>query len=914
MQPLPSAETKPAIEAPSYSHTSIPSNSQSPLKTAVDRRQSVSSLQAQTGVHDEKHVPVAESRNGSGVTIPGPTFTNNNNNGILSTPSGGAKSGAPGPSVINKQLLSKLNKSLKEKQKTTASREPQMKNPTLIQSVLSTSPLFSTGSNIAAGSANTSAADVNNSLGSISHDEYAKADTTEGDLLSVTSSVQNAGKEPGAMAKVAKGKNKKIAKQNSTRTDFFAAKLASAVDDVESSDSDETFVYETNAHEFGSEPDEVVPAAAGGTISPAAGRSTEHGSHAENINHAPASIQLVNDNISVAGSLRNAHIDISGSAAISPVGEPRREEERETGAYGPGVVTLRAESIHSLQSAKPHIRASLHAIPPTTTTATTTITNGRLHIQPGVPVQNDYHNFSDPYMDSSHLRYQRQPTRKGSSHSMLSDERKDHILRSPHSPYGASKLNANVASYGLSEHSQSLHRPYQEGLYAYGEEDASGDETSSHGDIHLVCTENNGGHGSGVPNGNKGSDGLAAGYKPRSNKPSTTSSKLRSTTSKLFDKKGAQPRRYSTIPDDIDIEDFDDELIYYDNNNTRFPYHNNNGSLNESSSLLHGHKLPHHRSLNLNFNNKRAAANSRNTRYVSLGYVTPGSYPNANNKKNDIFPFPYPDRHQQSFYGFDEYDEESQPQLPEIDTHAKHFQGRSPLSPSNNHYLLPRRVSQDQAGGEKLRIIKSVIYTLVGIICILAVGFILGFLLASTKDLSNVSILSINHATVSQDELIFNVVIEAINPGWLTVSLEELELDVFVKSGYLVDDYSSTSVETVLLGSVLNFESALYFEGSFFNRQATQQTGEVKLIGPGKNFTGSQLMDTSLTGTSLGNSSREPNDPQNSPDNSAKWAIISKHPFDLILRGVIKYNLPWTNNVKSVVVNKVGYIDPSQSF
>ena len=43
---------------------------------------------------------------------------------------------------------------------------------------------------------------------------------------------------------------KKISKQNSTKTDFFAARLASAVDDIESSDSDETFIYENNDTEL----------------------------------------------------------------------------------------------------------------------------------------------------------------------------------------------------------------------------------------------------------------------------------------------------------------------------------------------------------------------------------------------------------------------------------------------------------------------------------------------------------------------------------------------------------------------------------------------------------------------------------------------------------------------------------------
>lgn len=880
--------------------------SHSPLKTTVERRQSMASLSqpgvSQFGHHEDKHTTSNESRVSSAAhALSAPHLANvsagTSGSSAAPTSASGVK-GVTGPSVINKQLLSKLNKSLKEKQKTTNARDTQTKNPALIQNVLSTSPQFAAVSNIA-GNVSSSNLDHGNVLGVASYDDHAKSETNEGDILSVTSTAHNQSKDGAAKSK-AKRKSKKIAKQNSTRTDFFAAKLASAVDDVESSDSDETFVYETNAHEFENESNEASSNPAVSNVSPPIvsqrdQRSVEAVVQSENIDNAPPSMQMVQDNISVSGSLKNAPFETNMN---SLAGEQKIEEDKEVASYVPSMIASRAESIHSLQSCKPNLRNSFHATPPTTTGI-------RSQVPVGLTSHNEYHAFSDPYLEG-HTRFLR-PTRKSSSHSILSDDKKDHILRSPHSPYGQSKQGPQP---GIAEHPQNTNRPYQEGLYAYGEEDGTGDEASSHGDSHLIYTAHNI-HEPTVTSGSKGGESLVAGYKPRSNKPSTTSSKLRSTTSKLFDKKGAQPRRYSTIPDDIDIEDFDDELIYYDNNNVRFPYYNH-GSLNESSSLLNGHRLPHHRSLNLNFNGRRAAANPRNTRYVSLGYAPPVAYTNGN-KKNDIFPFPYPDGQPQSFYGFDEYDEESHLETDKAEN-RKQVKGRSSFSPPNTRFMLPRKSSHDQPGNEKLKIVRSVIYTLIGVICILSVGFILGFLLASTKDLANVSILGINHATVSQDELVFNVVIEALNPGWFTVSLEELELDIFAKSGYLEQPETSATVETVLLGTVLNFESALRFEGSFINRQVTQQTGEIKLVGPGKNLTGSQVHRLSSSATSILRDGEDPKEPHTPSDNSDKWAIISKHPFDLILRGVIKYNLPWSSNVKSVVVNKMGFIDPSQTF
>lgn len=774
-----------------------------------------------------------------------------------------------GPSVINKQLLSKLNKSLKEKQKIITLRDS--KNPTLIQDVLSTSPSLR--------GINTSGITESGSVASASNDDTLEYDQGDG------ASMQSLGKDAEARNK-AKSKSKRVAKQNSTRTDFFAAKLASAVDDIESSDSDETFVYETNPQEFEN-------GNSGTTNTPTVNnlpqaddtRSVGGASHTE-INHAPASIHLVNDNISVAGSIRNQPME---STANSPTADTRREDEHQN-SFIP-----KAESVHSLQSSKYNLKNTFNTTPPTTT-------HGRLHTHPGILSSADSAAFPDPYMDHA-TRILRHPTRKSSLHSVMSDDRKE-LLRSPHSPYGMhSQLMSTSASYNLADQTPNLNEQYPDVMYSYGEDEVSGDDVSSHGDVNAICAE-----GQSPIYPNKESENQGISLKTRSNKPLTTSSKLRSTTSKLFDKKGAQPRRYSTIPDDIDIEDFDDELIYYDNN-IRFPYNSQNpSSLNESTSLLNGHRLPHYRSLNLNVNNKKA--NPKTKRYLSLGYVPSGQL----NKKSNPFPFPY--QEQSGYYDFDEYDED---QIETGDELTKRFQ-RNKLSPSNTRFLLPRKVSQDDMNGGRLKLFKRFVYTLISILCILSIGFVLGFLLASTKDLSNLSILSIENALVSQDELVFSVVVEALNPGWFTVSIEDLELDIFAKSGYLEDAGAEASVETVLLGSVLNFESAIYFEGSFFNRQASQQVGEIKLIGPGKNFTGSAFGNTrrvtqqDVNGHTL--LRKEPDDPKaphTPPDNSEKWATISKHPFDLILRGVFKYNLPMTNNVKSVVVNKVGYVDPSLS-
>lgn len=173
--------------------------------------------------------------------------------------------------------------------------------------------------------------------------------------------------------------------------------------------------------------------------------------------------------------------------------------------------------------------------------------------------------------------------------------------------------------------------------------------------------------------------------------------------------------------------------------------------------------------------------------------------------------------------------------------------------------------------------------------------------MATTKDLTGVSINSIENPIVSKDELVFNVVVEAFNPGWFSVDINEVELDLFARSGYLPDDdrvdmeESDAKVETVKLGTIRRLESTMNFRGGFFSRESTIQKAEIKLLNPGKDVTEQRVQ--SHNGTDL--------------DNTEKWEIISENPFDLIISGVLKYDLPLVSSTKSVVVRKIGYIDPT---
>ncbi|PSK38724.1 hypothetical protein C7M61_002663 [Candidozyma pseudohaemuli] len=806
---------------------------------------------------------------------------------------------AEGPSVINKQLLSKLNKSLKEKQRII-NNKTDSRNPALIQDIVTTLPQHATfPGNVSSEKAEKEKDDKAdsgaNDKGENGNDEHLHPpghSRTETPLL---------GLPPvnGKLEQDTKTKTKKrIAKQNSTRTDFFAAKLASAVDDVDTSDSDETFVYENSNNDFdGSN--------GGGVAGPAILHPDDN-----DINKPPTGISLVQDNISAAASLRNP--TPLGLIAHSPSVEARKElgdenttnNQQQHTQLAPSAPP-RAELIHSVQSSKWNLRSTVGTS--NTTPPSTTALRGQPQ-QPnvmsvyglGLGSNSDVHLYANPYIDQNKSTTHK-AGRKSSSNSLVNHDKSSiHPHQSPR--YAASNQN-----FGLSLNSPVA--PSVNGDRYSFEDGIMGDEVSYQGDAALVCTDFNNTVTQNSESA-KPEDHLASRSSDRNQRSSTTSLKLRSTTSKLFDKKGAQPRRYSIIPDDIDIEDFDDDLIYYDNN-IRFPYNSQNGShLNDTASLLNNnhHRMTHYRSLNLSNPGPRQQQLLNNKRYASMGFPSPTRNTRGPSQGNNIYPFPYLD--QKYYFDPENYDEEANMESPDEIQSKSFFNGRNKLSPSNTHFRLPRKVSSDSMKGGHVRCLKSFVYTMVSILMILAIGFVLGFLLASTKDLSNLSIVGVEDALVSQDELLFNVVVEALNPGWFTISIEDIEIDIFAKSGYVQDPdpgVAKDSVETVLLGSVTSFETMLDFQGSFFQRDYQQQSGEIKLVAPGRNLTGS--IDSAILQKSLGGY----DETETPPDNSEKWEVIRKHPFDLILRGVLKYKLPLSSSEKSATVNKVSFIDPNTS-
>lgn len=199
-----------------------------------------------------------------------------------------------------------------------------------------------------------------------------------------------------------------------------------------------------------------------------------------------------------------------------------------------------------------------------------------------------------------------------------------------------------------------------------------------------------------------------------------------------------------------------------------------------------------------------------------------------------------------------------------------------------------------------------------------------GFVYTTTKPLNDVSVLEIQNVLASEQEMLFDLFVEATNANLVTIAVDDVDLSIFAKSKFVstdrfwrdhphggpvtrrrkrsllesgpprrapttttgiidhlwppggvdegtdpIDDPENDS-QTMLLGRILHFESSLAFDGSPFKRQPQYSTGELRLEQPGNK-------------TDVGGSER--------------WERVVSHPFELIVRGVLKYQLPLSSKV-----------------
>lgn len=222
-------------------------------------------------------------------------------------------------------------------------------------------------------------------------------------------------------------------------------------------------------------------------------------------------------------------------------------------------------------------------------------------------------------------------------------------------------------------------------------------------------------------------------------------------------------------------------------------------------------------------------------------------------------------------------------------------------------------------------------YFLTGLVVVLVVFSAIGFVLASNRALYNVEIRKLKNVLASEEELMLDLVVGAVNPNTLAVTITEMDLDIFAKSKHIGTvhppgkdhgdqtrrlrkrrDGSRSKVErnsdgsedlsdfwrapltlpdverdaqTMLLGRVFHFDQGLTFDASPIKQHEHLSSGQVRLRKPGN--------DTETGG-------------------SARWEHIIQDPFELIVRGTLKYQLPISSRQQRAAVGATVEVHPEE--
>lgn len=208
--------------------------------------------------------------------------------------------------------------------------------------------------------------------------------------------------------------------------------------------------------------------------------------------------------------------------------------------------------------------------------------------------------------------------------------------------------------------------------------------------------------------------------------------------------------------------------------------------------------------------------------------------------------------------------------------------------------------------------VRRAIWIMSSLVAVLLIGFVFGFVLATNRPLQNVSVVDITELLISEQELVFDIVVKAFNPGILSVMVPFLDIDVFAKPIVSKDDKDDKDKNILLLGNIDEFDVPLRFEGGFFTRHPQSAMGEVRLNDPGTPRNAS-LVDSGVPlmlrvpEKDKGDKDKEPLSPEE------RWKKICSEPFELIVRGVLKYDLPLFHKKQSTTVSKSVKVTPHKN-
>lgn len=193
----------------------------------------------------------------------------------------------------------------------------------------------------------------------------------------------------------------------------------------------------------------------------------------------------------------------------------------------------------------------------------------------------------------------------------------------------------------------------------------------------------------------------------------------------------------------------------------------------------------------------------------------------------------------------------------------------------------------------------------------------LACLFATTKPLIDIHVQEIRNVLASEPEIMLDLLVRAVNPNIITVTVGDMDVNLFAKSEHLKkendwmtdsESFSSPTIRvssygaaegltgaagvisdpksdstTMLLGRIFEFDSAPTFDGSPISYEPSSSIGEVRLSKPGN---------------------------QTETGGSARWERVIQHPFELIVRGVLKYQLPLSSHVFTAPIGASAIVHP----
>ena len=232
-------------------------------------------------------------------------------------------------------------------------------------------------------------------------------------------------------------------------------------------------------------------------------------------------------------------------------------------------------------------------------------------------------------------------------------------------------------------------------------------------------------------------------------------------------------------------------------------------------------------------------------------------------------------------------------------------------------------------------------FTSLGSVLAILVAAIVAILIMCSKPLYEIHMKDIQNVLASEQELMLDLHVYAINPNILAIQVSDLDINIFAKSKHVgtssswrashpqapnrrlrprlqnnnlasqqappfrdpsdiishlgggvdegtdpIDD-PATDTHKMLLGQIFEFDSPLIFDASPLRRHSLGSMGEVRLAKPGNR-------------TEEGGSER--------------WENVLQYDFELSVRGIMKYTLPISSTLRTAEIAGSVIVKASDSF